>query len=262
MKTLLTGDCHNENVFQLIDPAEFSEAQFEAETIKALCCLYQDYFCGPFRGSFDLDGETRVADLALIHKSFTHWFVIEVELISHSLDKHVLPQIRCFRFGEASESCITSFCNGFAGLDRNRAESLLRFVPRSIAVVVNRYEREWELSLKALDTQLITLSIFRERSGRTAHEIQGFLHVVRESLGFAQYSSIDRSFRLPISSDIPRGSIQIEDPFGALSAWVVRESNGYLWVTKEVGDPALPHNKHLQVLRAYDGRITLKLPGV
>jgi hypothetical protein len=260
MKIFIDDSSENKNVFQLIDPTQFSEAEFEREVIKAFRCFFPNYFCGSFKGDFSFEGVTRTADVALIHKNWSHWFVVEVELTSHSLEGHVLPQIRCFRYGEPTDSCITSLCNGFIGFDRNRAESLLRFVPRSVAVVVNRYKHEWAMCLKGVDAQMITLSTFRESGGRIAYEIEGNLHVVQESLGFAIYSAIDRSFRMPLLSDIPRGRLQIEDPFGVLGTWIARESDESLWITKEIGDPALPHNEYLQILRTFDGRITLKLP--
>lgn len=262
MKTFLAGNCQTENIFQLIDPSQFSEAEFEIEVIKALGCVFPDYFCSRFRGDFSLEGKIRTSDLALIHKDFTHWFVLEVEIFSHSLEGHVLPQVRCFRYGEPLQSCITSLCNGFAGLDRSRAEVLLRYVPRSVAVVVNRYSPKWVDYLNGVDVQMLAVSTFRESKGNTAYEIEGRLHVARESIGFGTYSAIDKSLRLPLSCRVPRGLVQIEDPFGVIGTWVAREYNGALWVTKEIGDPALPHNEYLQLVRTFDGKITLNLPRV
>ena len=69
-------------------PLDFVEIAFEAEVVKALTCLFPDYWCGVFAGTFLLEGERRSADLALIHKSLSHWFVVEVELAGHSLDRH------------------------------------------------------------------------------------------------------------------------------------------------------------------------------
>jgi len=261
VRTFVAGDCRSDNTFTLSDPSEFSEIQFEAEVVKALSCLFPSYFCGVFGGSFRLDGERHAADLALIHKGFTHWFVVEVELVSHSLDFHVLPQVRCFRFGETETACITSLCNGFPGIDRERAATLLEFVPRSVAVVANRFDPTWALTLKGLDVQLLTVSVFKGSGGRTAHEVEGSLHVARENIGFARYSSIDKSLLLPKVCGLPLGEIQMEDPFGTASSWTVREAGSALWVTKNFGDPALPHGEYIHIVRTFDGRITMKLSG-
>lgn len=257
---LLVGE--RPSLFHLVDPAEFSEIEFEAEAVKALCGSYPDYLCGVFRGGFRLDHERRGADLALIHKSLSHWFVVEVEILSHSLQRHVLPQARCFRYGDPEPECISSLCNAFPELTRHHAESLVQFVPRSVAVVTNRFHPEWHATLQGLDVQLITVSVFRNAAGHVAHELEGRLQALRENLGFAIYSATDRSLRLPRSklAALPLGKIRIEDPFGGISLWTVRETEQSLWITKDVGDPVLPHNEYLQLIKTYNGHITLRLP--
>jgi hypothetical protein len=260
MKIFVAGKCRPENMFQLVDPTEFLEIEFEAEVIKALSCTLPDYLCGVFAGSFLLDGDRRVADLALIHKSFSHWFVVEVELASHSLRSHVLPQLRCFRFGEPEETCITSLCRAFSGIDRGQAQSLLRYVPRAVVVVTNSRNPDWDEALQALDIQQLTISVFKDYQGETAHEVEGSLHVLKESIGFANYSPTDNSLRLPKSCGLPIGRLQIEDPDGVISTWIVRESGNGIWITKERGVPMLPEVNYLQIIRTFDGRISLRLP--
>lgn len=260
MRVFVAGHCDSENLFDVVDPTAFSEAEFEAEVIKALHCAYPNYHCGVFRGSFHLDGDRRGADLALIHRNLSHWFVVEVELISHSLERHVLPQARCFRYGEPEHECVTSLCRAFPGIDRGRAESLIRWLPRSVVVVANRFDPTWLNALKALDVQLLVVSVFRGRSGRVGHEVAGKLEIRKESLGFATYSAIDKSLRLAKSAPIPLGDIQVEDPYGISAIWTVRETESALWITRKTGDPGFPHEEYVQVIRTIDGKITLRLP--
>ena len=82
MKTLLVGDCKPDHVFILSDPDAPSESQFEFEVAKALACLYPKHRCIPFTGSFRYGDRCYQPDLALISKDLSHWFVIEVELLS------------------------------------------------------------------------------------------------------------------------------------------------------------------------------------
>jgi len=259
VKQFSDSDCCRESVFRQLDPTALLEIEFEAEVIKAVTCLLPDYLCGVFAGRFVLDNERRSADLALIHKSLSHWFVVEVELTSHSLASHVLPQVRCLRFGEAEDDCITSLCRGFTALTRGQAESLLRYVPRFVAVVANQLDPVWDATLRALDVQLLVVSVFADLSGRRAYELDGHLHVPRESIGFAKYSAPDRSLLLPKGCGLPTGSLQIEDIFGIAAAWVSREDGKGLWITKEHGTPDLTHGCYVQVIRTFDGRISLKM---
>ena len=52
MKKFLTGECHDDNIYHLVDPTVFLEGDFEAEVIKALTCLQPGYWCGVFAGAF------------------------------------------------------------------------------------------------------------------------------------------------------------------------------------------------------------------
>lgn len=258
MRKLLTGDCHPDNIFEIVDPTQFVEGDFEAEVVKALSCLMPDYQCGVFAGSFVLEGERRIADLALIHKSLSHWFVLEVELAGHSLDGHVLPQVRCFRYGDPEESCVTSLVRAFSVLTREQAASLLTYIPRYVAVVGNMPDPVWTTKLSALDVQHLTVTVYRDSSGRTAHEVEGRLIVRAESLGFARFSATDNCLRIPRGCGLPTGSIQIVDQFGNPSTWTVTDESGVLWVQKQRGPALLPPDCYVQIIRSIDGRVSIR----
>lgn len=258
MRKLLTGDCHDDNIFHLVDPTEFLEGVFEAEVVKAMSCLHAEYWCGVFAGAFILEGERRVADLALIHKSLSHWFVVEVELAGHSLEHHVLPQVRCFRYGEPDSTCITSLVRAFPQLLRQEAEALLVYVPRYVAVIGNLHDPRWTTALNALDVQHLTVSVYRDRNGRSAHEVEGRLIARTESLGFARYSAIDNCMRITKSCGLPIGNVQIVDQFGNSTTWTIREELGTLWISKDRGPTLLDHESYIQIIRTFDGRISLR----
>lgn len=258
MKRLMTGECHQDNIFQLVDPTQFVEVDFEAEVVKALTCLQPDYLCGVFAGAFVLEGERRMADLALIHKSLSHWFVVEVELAGHSFEHHVLPQVRCFRYGEPESSCVTSLVRAFTELKQDQAEALLRYVPRYVAVVGNLPDPNWTAALRALDVQHLTVSIYRDRSGRSAHEVDGRLTVRAESLGFARYSAIDNCLRIPKGCGLLIGNVQIVDQFGNLADWTIREDAGVLWICKDRGPALIEHGNYVQIIRSFEGRISIR----
>lgn len=258
MKKLVTGDCHDDNIFHLIDPTAFVEIDFEAEVVKALSCLFPEYWCGVFAGTFLLEGDRRSADLALIHKSLSHWFVVEVELAGHSLEQHVLPQVRCFRYGEPDPSCVSSLLNAFVSLDRSSASALLTHVPRYVAVIANMPNTDWARSLQALDVQYLTVSVYRDRNSRSAHEVEGRLIARTESLGFARFSAIDNCLRIHRGCGLPFGAVQIIDQFGTPGAWTVREALGTLWISKDRGPALLDHDSYVQIIRTFDGRISLR----
>jgi hypothetical protein len=261
VRTLVAGACDPENILHLVNPTEFLEGDFEAEVVRALGCLMPDYLCGVFSGAFVLEGERRVADLALISKNLSHWFVVEVELLGHSLEHHVIPQVRCFRYGEPESSCVTSLVRGFGMLSSSEAQSLIDHVPRHVAVVGNVYDDAWARAFALLDVQYLTVSVYGDRKGRTAHEVEGRLAARAESLGFAQFSAIDNCLRLPNRFGLPSGRIQLVDQFGSLSSWIAHEEDGILWIRRERGPTLIPHGTYVQVIRAFGGQVCLRVPG-
>jgi len=258
MKTFLAGPCRPENVFSLVDPSSFLEIDFEAHVVRALTCLKPKYFCGVFAGTFVLDGEVRKSDLALVAKDFSHWLVVEVELTSHSLNDHVLPQVRCLRYGDPRDSCIASLCGAVSGISEAEAARILKDLPRDVVVVCNSFDHVWDLQFRGLGVQHLVVSVFADPSGQFGYQLDGVLSVIRESIGFAKYSAQDRSLQLPLSCRLPVGAIQIEDPFGVPATWIARATAKNLWLTREHGTPGLIHDSYVQILRTIDGRLSLR----
>lgn len=252
------GQCHPDNIFHLVDPTQFVEGDFEAEVVKALTCLMPDYMCGVFAGAFVLESERRVADLALVHKTLSHWFVVEVELAGHSLEHHVLPQVRCFRYGDPEDTCVTSLVRAFNILTREQAVSLLNYIPRYVAVIGNLPDPTWTTKLSAVDVQHLTVSVYKDRNGRSAHEVEGRLTVRAVSLGFARFSATDNCLRIPRGCGLPVESIQIVDQFGNLADWTVREESGVLWIRKDRGPALIAHDSYVQIIRSFEGRISIR----
>ena len=108
MRTFVVGDCLDKNKFQLWDPDASRETEFEMLVARALSCVYPSHVCVMFSGGFQYDDRVYRPDMALIAKDFSHWFIIEVELVTHSFYNHVLPQVRAFQYGEAQSDCINS----------------------------------------------------------------------------------------------------------------------------------------------------------
>lgn len=259
MRIFIGGNCSSEATFNLLDPSAFTEGEFEVHAVKALVCGFPDYHCIPFRADFSFENQVRRSDLALVHKSLSHWFVVEVELLSHSLMGHVVPQVRCFRYGDPLSSTAGVLCDAIPEMDYARAISFLQFIPRSVVVVANRSNAEWNACFKGLDVQMLTVSVYRRNDGQIAHKIDGSLFVVKENIGFFRYSATDRTLRLPHNFTEAEGRIQIEDPFGVTGTWLISRTEDAVWLTKDMGDPGLPHNEMIQVLRTSTGKLKLSL---
>ncbi|HZR86485.1 MAG TPA: hypothetical protein VFB02_06760 [Bradyrhizobium sp.] len=259
MRRIVVGNCVKERLLRLVDPDAPTEAEFEQQVVRALSCFFPNHQCIVFTGGFRLDGEVLRPDLALFPADYSHWFVVEVELTSHSFERHVLPQVRAFRYGEPLDDCASQIAKAL-NISVPQATTLVRHVPRNVAVVMNKREPTWEIALRSHSIQLLIVSAFSSEAGLDAVELDGDLEVFQESLGFGLYSATDRSLRFPTSVRLPTGRIQIHDPLGSTSLWTVARDGVYAWITKDVGLPSIPHDSHIQLLRTVDGRITLKRP--
>jgi hypothetical protein len=259
MRRIVVGDCVKERLLRLADPDAPTEAEFEFQVARALTCFFPNHRCIMFTGGFRLDAEVFRPDLALFAADYSHWFVIEVELISHSFERHVLPQVRAFRYGDPLDDCASQIAKAL-DISVAQATTLVRHVPRNVAVVANKRDPMWEIALRSHSIQLLIVSAFSALAGPDALELEGDLEVFQESLGFGVYSATDRSLRFPASVRLPTGKIQIHDPLGSTALWTVARNGAHAWITKDVGLPSIPHDSHVQLLRTVDGRITLKRP--
>jgi len=257
MKTLMFGQCAPERTFALRDPNFPSESHFEHLAAQAITCAYPNYRCVVFGGGFLFEGKMSRPDLALVANDFSHWFVVEVELITHSLRFHALPQARAFRYGEIQDDCAPILAEKLE-ISGSRAQTLVHHVPRSVAIIVNKRNHEWLMTFRGLDVQLLVVSVYDSSQGQVAFEIEGGLEMSKENVGFGEYSATDRSLRFHRGTRLPLGRVQISDSDGAPSWWIITSAPDALWVTKESGTLDVSNGAFLQIIRTVEGRLLLR----
>ncbi|HWM46201.1 MAG TPA: hypothetical protein VNR11_04730 [Xanthobacteraceae bacterium] len=257
MTTILVGECSGSNLFDLWDADAALETEFELIVAKALICIYPKYHCIPFGGTFKLEGNISRPDIALVAKDMSHWFVIEVELVSHSLEGHVLPQIRTFRYGEPQNDCVSVLAKALS-MDRAQMQTFVLTVPRSVAVIANKRHRDWEIALRSLQVQLLAVSAFNSPNGQQAVEIDGNLIAQQQHLGFGQYSATDRALRFHRGVNLPDGEIMVDSFDGSGGVWTVTRDSTTAWVTKNQGVPDIENGSYIQIVRLFGGRFSIR----
>lgn len=258
MRTILIPSAGDSAVYRQIDPDWDNEAAFEKVTAEALAQAYPSYRCVVFDGGFSFRGQIYRPDLALIARDLSHWFVVEVELVSHSLEKHVIPQVRAFSFGNPVEDCAPKLAK-LLGIADTQARTFVEYVPRAATTVVNRWDEEWRAALAAVEVQMSEVTRLISPAGDVALAIDGSFEIVRRHLGFGIYSAGDRSVRFPRGTSLALGTVQLIDPSGAVGLWSVRASDDGLWATKDIGAPPIPDGCYVQLMLTEAGEFHLRL---
>jgi hypothetical protein len=241
------------------DCTAMTETEFEYSVVRALAKSYPSHDCILFSGTFKHQGRGNRPDLALIAKDRSHWFIIEVELTTHSLYRHVVPQVESFVYGDPQDDCATILADRL-NISIEKAKTIVAFVPYSVAVVADRFDPLWETTLRPLRCQLLAVSIFANDSGGEALHIEGVLRSNAKSVAFAKYSAIDKSLRCSKSLNLPQGSIQFIEPDGRPAMWTVRADDNATWITRNEGDARIPHLSYVHILMDVEGLLHLNVP--
>ena len=124
-------------------------------------------------------------------------------------------------------------------------------------MVVNGDNRDWQIALRALNVGYLSVSAPRATDGREAFAIRGALAPVTESIGFGVYVG-DGALRMARRVRLPDGAVQIEAEHGSVGLRTARRDARFTWVSKDRGQPRLPDDARVQLLRTVEGHVLLR----
>ena len=128
------------------------------------------------------EGVRRKPDFACIHRSYQMWAVVEVELDSHSLVHHVLPQVQAFTTGRYDMSHANLLYNKDPSLNLESLRNLITYVPPVVFVIVNSrsvLEEGWGVLESDYSTRLTFLESFRSEDGDVVFSLSGYIPAPR-----------------------------------------------------------------------------------
>lgn len=123
-------------------------------------------------------GSRRRPDLALVHRNYKMWVVVEIELEKHSLVHHVLPQVQTFVSGRYDSSHAESLYQKDSTLDLSALKNLIFYVPPKVVVVVNSrtvLKNGWSAVEKKHSAHLTFLESYRSEADDVIVSISGYL---------------------------------------------------------------------------------------
>lgn len=245
--------------FQLCDPTAVKEADFEAVVMRVLRFLYPQWQIFIFRPDVSHMGAVWRPDLAIVDRNLEYWFIVEVEVATHHLEKHVLPQVTAFLHGDYAASAAALLASAI-GISEQRASTLLAYVPREVVVVSNRMDEVWDEKLAALGSQHLVISEFRNTlSGQTLHKVDGEIIPSQKSIGFGIVRATDRAIITLVGSFWRNGPYQISGPEG-MATWQCTVVGKTAWLLKQKGLIEFPDDTVVQFLVGGGEQIVVRQP--
>jgi hypothetical protein len=148
--------------FDEVNSTSFYETEFESVLLQNADLLVPGAHLVPFKQAIsDYNQTSNCPDLALIDPAYRFWWVIEVELTSHSLRGHVLPQVRTFVEGRYGPEHVRALLRYGPALDERRLREMLRGDPPEIVVIADRFLDEWQRELRKVGVHYAVFNLFR-----------------------------------------------------------------------------------------------------
>ena len=177
-KLLCNGDLYEKVFYD-------REAHFESLVRQQLCLLLPDFHILPFKAFVQgEEGLRRKPDLAIVHKEYGSWVVVEVELAHHSLERHVYPQLKCFSTGYYDDAHAEYLRKQNPELSFHSLSRMIKYVAPSVMVLVNSkdvIERGWESLSHELGVRLSFLESYRSPKDRVIFRFDGYLPKVKSA---------------------------------------------------------------------------------
>jgi hypothetical protein len=162
--------------FYLVSDDTFFETELESLIVQNGGLLRDGALVLPFKATVTAPGlEPRRPDLALIDPLYRYWWVIEVELTSHSLRGHVIPQISTFVEGSYGTTHVSALSKQSPQLDEAKLRAMMLGEAPEVVVISNRMDSAWKDSIEKSGAHLVVLNVFRSDKSRDIFHLEGVL---------------------------------------------------------------------------------------
>lgn len=158
-----------ENPPRMFEPSEpTSEDQFELQVIRVAGLLMPNFNVARWKPRIrDWHGHGARPDLAMISHDLENWYVIEVELASHSVSRHIRPQLETLRNGVYDRTLVPSLRKSFPSVDEDQLTRLVARDPGLLCIVDQYTEMIWRVC-KATGFEMAVLEPYHENLGSWA----------------------------------------------------------------------------------------------
>ena len=159
--------------FDPVSAASMYEKDYEAAILANSFALFPNFICVEFKARVDSEYGVGQPDLALIDVQYRKWYVVEVELETHSFTGHVEEQVRKFQSGRYHEGHAAALARQDNRLDLSRLEDMMRGEQPQVCVIVTSSATDWAPRLRRYDAILTVVEVFRDEALRHILRVNG-----------------------------------------------------------------------------------------
>jgi hypothetical protein len=159
--------------FEEIAPGSVYESEFEGIVKAHAAHLWPRFVAVRFKPTVYADKDSAKPDFALIERGYREWWVVEVEMSHHSLEGHIIPQIRTLSeaaYGKREAEKLNEAC---PELDVAKLAEMMKGCQPRVLVVVNKPRTEWVKPLSNYDAKLAVFEIFRSDRNEYLFRVNG-----------------------------------------------------------------------------------------
>jgi hypothetical protein len=149
------------------------ESTYEAVIQSNAELLFPTWYLVPFKTMLEGADGVRKPDFALIDRQYRQWWIVEVELAHHSLNRHVLPQVDAFRTARLTRSHAAYLSARQPELDEKSLWQMMLGAPPRVLVTVNQPRPNWVQPLAAKNAILMIVEPFRSHQNRIVLRVNG-----------------------------------------------------------------------------------------
>lgn len=175
---------YNDEWFEEIASHGHYETEFENVLRQEAELLFGNYYLVPFKTPVlsEQDNDAREPDLALIHRSYGGWWVVEVELGHHAFEGHVLPQVRTFAHAKYGMAEADYLCGREPALNREKLIEMFKGRQPRVLVIVNAPVDGWGAQLRPFGARVVICQMFRNRLNKYVLRLNGEYPSEREEI--------------------------------------------------------------------------------
>lgn len=236
------------------------ESEFAALVRQDATALFPAFHLVPFALPVQSEYGRFAADFALVHSGYRQWWVVEVELSTHSFAQHVMPQVQALSSASYSIREARHLASRAPELDPRSLEQMMLGAQPRVLVVVEEPCSSWELPLAVLGAHLMVIEVYRSERDAFALRAVGAPPVADDrivswcvpepALGRA-FLAVQSPAALPVASG---ASLEIE-MCGRSSMWRRIDVQDKVWLVADSGIPRL--NEPVALACTESGRFVL-----